>query len=209
MRHLVKGRKLNRTTEHRKAMKRNMAQSLFEHGQVTTTLPKAKTVRPFCERLITLAKQARSGDLSARRRILTLLGDRAAIPKDHQQDYEDLPLAKRAKVLRSRSGRRHRLGRAQSGLKFTAESIVRKLIEDVAPAFEGRNGGYTRVIRLGESRKGDNSPRAVLQLVGREEVPGTVTRPSKTSRRKRADARYKHAAKAAAATARQGTSEAG
>lgn len=198
MRHLVAGRKLNRTTEHRKAMMRNMAQNLFEHGQIVTTLPKAKAVRPFCERLITLAKKAKDGDLSARRRITALMNDRGVIPKDHQEEYEAMSLVRREKVLRSRSGRRHRLGRAKGGLKFTAESIVRRLIEDVATAFQGRSGGYTRVIQMGVGRKGDNSPKAILQLVGKEESPGSVTRPEKTARRKRADARYKHAAKAAA-----------
>lgn len=196
MRHLVANRKLNRTTEHRHAMQRNMAQNLFEHGQVTTTLPKAKAVRPFCERLITLAKRAKAGNLPARRRIIQLLGDRAVIDSAHQEEYESMSLVKRKKVLRSRSGRRHRLGQASGGLKFTAESIVRRLIETVAPMFTDRNGGYTRIVRLGTGRPGDNSPRAVLQLVGQEESPGSVTRPEKVARRKRADARYKAAAKA-------------
>lgn len=196
MRHLVADRKLNRTTEHRKAMKRNMAQSLFEHRQVKTTLPKAKAVRPFCERLITLAKQARTGDLSARRRIVMLLNDRSVIAKDHQEEFESMTMAKRTKVLRSRSGRRHRTGMAKGGLKFTAESIVRRLIEDIAPMFESRQGGYTRIIKLGTTRAGDNSPMAMLQLVGAEESPGSVTRPEKSARRKRTDARYKAAAHA-------------
>ncbi len=198
MRHLVAGRKLNRTTEHRKAMLRNLAQNLFEHGQVTTTLPKAKAARPFCERLITLAKRAKGGDLAARRRVIQLLGDRAVIDKDHQEAYETMSMVKRARVLRSRSGRRHRTGQAKGGLKFTAESICHRLIETVAPMFADRNGGYTRVIRLGTGRVGDNSPRAVLQLVGKEESPGSVTRPEKTARKKRADSRYRSAARAVA-----------
>jgi large subunit ribosomal protein L17 len=177
-------------------MKRNLAQNLFEHGQITTTLPKAKEARPFCEQLITLAKRAKSGDMAAKRRIVQLLGDRAVIDKDHQEDYESLPLTTRARVLRSRSGRRHRLGQAKGGLKYTAESIVRRLVENVAPMFADRQGGYTRIIRLAVARPGDNSPRAVLQLVGKEESPGSVTRPEQTARRKRADARYKAAARA-------------
>ena len=62
MRHLVAGRKLGRTSEHRKAMLRNLAQSLFEHRQVRTTLPKAKELRRYAEKLITLAKKANQGD---------------------------------------------------------------------------------------------------------------------------------------------------
>ena len=57
MRHLVKGRKLNRTSSHRLAMKRNLAMSLIEHKQIRTTLPKAKEVQGFVERLVTYAKK--------------------------------------------------------------------------------------------------------------------------------------------------------
>ena len=57
MRHLVKGRKLNRTSSHRLAMKRNLAMSLIEHKQIQTTLPKAKEVQGFVERLVTYAKK--------------------------------------------------------------------------------------------------------------------------------------------------------
>ncbi len=64
MRHGVGRRKLNRTWQHRKAMLANMASSLIEHEQITTTLPKAKELRPFVERLVTLAKK---GDLASRR----------------------------------------------------------------------------------------------------------------------------------------------
>lgn len=186
-------------------MRRNMAQSLFEHGQVTTTLPKAKAVRPFCERLITLAKEANAGSLAARRRVIQLLGDRAVIDKDHQEEYEGMSLVKRDKVLRARSGRRHRTGRALGGLKFTSQSLVNRLIDTVAPMFESRSGGYTRIIRLGTGRPGDNSPRAVLQLIGQEESPGSVTRPEKTARSKRADARYKAAARAVAGAGAKST----
>lgn len=72
MRHLKRGRKLSRTSEHRNAMIRNLATSLFIHGRVTTTPQKAKVVRPFAEKLITLAKQ---GTLAARRRAISLLHD--------------------------------------------------------------------------------------------------------------------------------------
>jgi large subunit ribosomal protein L17 len=198
MRHRIAHRKLNRTSEHRLAMKRNMAQSLFEHGQIETTLPKAKAVRPFCERLITLAKKAHAGDGVARRRIIKLLNDRAVIDEEHQEAYENMPMSKRRRALRARSGRRHRRGEAKGGLKFTAESVVHRLIQTVAPMFDDRDSGYTRVIKVGTGRAGDNSSRAILQLIGQEDSPGSVTRPEKTARRKRADARYKAAARAVA-----------
>ena len=69
-RHMVRGRQLSRDTEHRKALRRNMVQSLFEHGKVRTTLPKAKEVRAFAEKLITLARR---NDLTSRRRVISLI----------------------------------------------------------------------------------------------------------------------------------------
>ena len=70
MRHGIAHRKLNRTSEHRKAMFANMASSLIEHEQIVTTLPKAKELRPIVEKLVTLAKK---GDLAARRRAISKL----------------------------------------------------------------------------------------------------------------------------------------
>lgn len=208
MRHRVARRKLNRTSEHRVALRRNMAQSLFEHGQIETTLVKAKDLRPFAERLITLAMKARGGSLAARQRLTALLGDRAMIPAEYQEQYNDMSNAARARVLRSRSGRRHRLGQARGGQKFTAVSVVHHLINDVAAKYEDRPGGYTRVIRLGRVHKGDGAPVAVLQLVGQEESPGTVTRPEKTARKRRIERRYAAAAKAVKKRGRGGKAEA-
>jgi large subunit ribosomal protein L17 len=104
--------------------------------------------------------------------------------------------ARRAKILRSRSGRRYRHGQAKAGQSFTAMSVVHHLINNVAPRFDDRAGGYTRVIRLGSCTKGDSSSQAILQLIGEEESPGTVTRPEKTARQRRTERRYAFAAKA-------------
>ena len=89
-------------------MLRNLAQSLFEHEQVRTTLPKAKELKRFAEKLITLAKRAHGGDVAALRLLKSRLSDRAIIPADHREDYEYMSDAARNKVLRARSGRRHR-----------------------------------------------------------------------------------------------------
>ncbi|MEX0347113.1 MAG: 50S ribosomal protein L17 [Rhizobiaceae bacterium] len=72
MRHGKSGRKLNRTSSHRKAMFANMAASLIEHEQITTTLPKAKELRPIVEKLVTLGKR---GDLHARRQAISAIRD--------------------------------------------------------------------------------------------------------------------------------------
>lgn len=78
MRHKMSGRKLNRTSSHRKAMFANMAHSLIKHEQIKTTLPKAKDLRPVVEKLITLGKR---GDLHARRQALSVLRDTAITAK--------------------------------------------------------------------------------------------------------------------------------
>jgi large subunit ribosomal protein L17 len=78
MRHGNAHRKLNRTSSHRRAMMANMAASLIRHEQITTTLPKGKELKPFFERLVTLAKK---GDLSARRLAISRIRDKDAVSK--------------------------------------------------------------------------------------------------------------------------------
>lgn len=197
MRHRVKSRKLNRTSSHHKAMQRNLAQSLFQHGRITTTLEKARDVRPFVERLITLARTARQGSITARRQIHKLMADRSMIPAERQSEYDDMSLAKREKVLRARSGRRYRTGAAKGKLPFTAETVTHRLLSSVAERFEGRPGGFTRLIRLGRRRLGDGGELAMLQLVGDEQGPGSLTRPERSARKVRSDARYALAIKLA------------
>jgi large subunit ribosomal protein L17 len=78
MRHGMSGRKFNRKSQHRRAMFANMANALFKHEQITTTLPKAKDLRPYAEKLITLAKR---GDLHARRLAMAKLRDKSVVSK--------------------------------------------------------------------------------------------------------------------------------
>ncbi len=78
MRHKLKGRKLNKTSSHRKAMFANMAVSLVMHEQIKTTLPKAKEIRPYVEKLVTAAKLP---TLANRRRIISLIKDKVAAEK--------------------------------------------------------------------------------------------------------------------------------
>ena len=80
--HMIFGRQLSRDSEHRKAMRRNLVQSLFEHGKVRTTLPKAKEVRAFAEKLITLARE---NTVNARRRVTALMQDRRLV--DEEQEF--------------------------------------------------------------------------------------------------------------------------
>jgi len=90
MRHRVAGRQLGRTMEHRLAMRRNMVASLFQHETISTTIEKAKEVKPFAEKLITLAKK---GTLPARRRVIALLGNRDIV------DYKDGQAVRKGTVV--------------------------------------------------------------------------------------------------------------
>jgi large subunit ribosomal protein L17 len=106
MRHLKRGRKLNRTPTHRRAMLRNLVTSLFRHGRVMTTPAKAKEARPFAERLVTLAKD---GSLHARRRAIALLHDKHIVSELFSEigpRYKDRP-GGYCRILRSP---RHRIG---------------------------------------------------------------------------------------------------
>lgn len=119
MRHGQKGRKLGRTASHKRAMLNNMATSLFQHGTIRTTLPKAKELRGVAERLITFAKR---GDLNARRQVLRRIQNKV---------------------------------------------VVSKLFDEIGPSFADRNGGYTRILKLGP-RRGDSTELCMIQLVGDE-----------------------------------------
>ena len=90
MRHRVAGRRLSRTKEHRLAIRRNLVASLIQHETVSTTIEKAKEVKPFAEKLITLAKK---GTLAARRRAIALLGNRNIV------DYEDGQAVKTGTII--------------------------------------------------------------------------------------------------------------
>lgn len=79
--HRIFGRQLSRDSEHRKSLRRNLVQSLFEHGKVRTTMPKAKEVRAMAEKLITLA---RTGTLNSRRRVISILQDRRLTDKEQE-----------------------------------------------------------------------------------------------------------------------------
>jgi len=197
MRHRKAGYKLNRTSAHRTAMLRNMAASLFEHGQITTTIPKAKALQPFVERIVTKAKK---GDLHSRRQVISMLGgDRRAfawshIPgdatEDERQSVEEL--RERAEVFfdlpEADEIERNRYGELRK-----APRLVRHIFENVAPRFDDREGGYTRIVKLGYHRLGDAGELCVIQFCGAEEGPEISGRPS--GRRKQADKRSAFAAK--------------
>lgn len=197
MRHRKAGYKLGRTSAHRQAMLRNMAASLFEHGQITTTIPKAKALQPIVEKIVTKAKR---GDLHARRQVIAMLGrDRNAfawshVPKSATEDEKAAidELRERAEAFfdipPADSVQRNRYGELRK-----APKLVRHIFENVAPRFEDRAGGYTRIVKLGYNRLGDGGELCVIQFVGAEEGPEIGGRPS--GRRRQADKRTAYAAK--------------
>lgn len=118
MRHNLMGRKLGRSTKHRKALFRNLAAELFRHERIKTTEAKAKSVQPIAERLITLARR---GDLHARRLAAREIYDPA---------------------------------------------VLQKLFDEIGPRVRDREGGYTRIYKLGP-RHGDAAHMALIELVDR------------------------------------------
>ncbi|MCA9309887.1 MAG: 50S ribosomal protein L17, partial [Phycisphaerales bacterium] len=196
MRHRKAGYKLGRTSAHRQAMLRNLAASLFEHGQVTTTVPKAKAVQPFVEKIITLAKR---GDLHSRRLVISKLGgNRTAfewlyLPQNATEEEREQvsKVADRASAFfdipDGDEVERNRYGELKK-----APRLVKHIFENVAPRFADRAGGYTRVVRLGRRRIGDGAEWCVIQFVGAEEGPEIGGNPSR--RRRAADRRTAYAA---------------
>jgi len=151
MRHRVDHRKLNRTASHRKAMLSNMVMSLFEHERITTTDAKAKEARRLAERLITRARKG----YTAHQEVLTL---KEAGKEDEARQQEAVALAHWR----------------QAGRHVRKIKILRKLFEELAPHFIGRDGGYTRIIRM-NNRLGDNARTVLLELVGTEKTDAPVT----------------------------------
>lgn len=164
--HMMRGRQLSRDTEHRKAMRKNLVQSLFEHGTVRTTPAKAKEVRAFAEKLITLA---RTDNVNNRRRVVQLLGDRRLV--DDEQEF-----------LRNEKG----------GYR----KVVQRLFDEVAPKFADRPGGYTRIIKTADFRIGDGGDIVVLSLAAETTAPTGTVRRSAGLRRKRNEKRHQFATKA-------------
>ncbi len=116
MRHKHGYRKLGRTSSHRKALLKNLSIALIKSGRIETTLPKAKELRSFIEKLITKAKV---GDFNSHRAVFSYLQDKES---------------------------------------------TKKLVEEIAPKYSERNGGYTRIIKT-RVRRGDAAPMAIIELV--------------------------------------------
>ena len=135
MRHKLGYKKLNRTSEHRKALIKNMLNSLIKYEQITTTLPKAKVLKPQADKIITLGK------------------------KNNLQN---------TKILIS---------------KLQDTKSANKVKKTLAKRYEGRKGGYTRIIKSGY-RYGDNAPLAVIEFVDRDVQAKRIDKKKKDTTKK-------------------------
>jgi large subunit ribosomal protein L17 len=168
--HMIRGRQLSRDTEHRKALRRNLVQSLFENGKVRTTLPKAKEVKAFAERLITLAKV---GDLNSRRRVISYLRDRRLV--DEEQEFTGQTVVQKlftdiAPKLKDRAGGYTRIIKTADYRIGDGGSIVllQLLTEESAPKGNARRSAGLR--RKRNERRHQFATRA---LKARTEKPTT------------------------------------
>ncbi len=189
MRHRIAGFQLNVRSDHRKAMLRNLAAGLFEHGQIVTTPAKAKAVQPFVERLITMAKKQ---TLASRRGITSRLTDRKVFAWVADPNTKDDVKASKARLWDLPSEDQVEFNRY--GELRKSPRLVQHLITKVAPLYAERAGGYTRIIKLDKRRLGDATDLVMLQLVGKEE--GSQVKGRKSGRRSQADKRTVFAKKA-------------
>ncbi len=142
MRHQTKKHTLGKAQDQREALLRSLATELFMHGEIKTTMARAKALRPYAEEIITYAKK---GDLNSRRQAAKYIFDKET------GKYMDLATGE---VFDA----------PQTDKKLAAETVLRKLFVVIGKKYLNREGGYTRIYRL-PPRRGDASEMALIQLV--------------------------------------------
>lgn len=174
MRHKVKGRKLGRNSSHRKAMFRNMAASLIRTvrvdsdaenkpkvpGRIVTTVPKAKELRPFVEKLITLAKKALPHQEAA--------GQFGTSAERNTSEWKTWRESDRWQKWAQAMAPAVKARRTAFALLRDKEAVD-ILFADLAPRFRDRDGGYTRIIEVAERRLGDAGKQALIEFVGQRD----------------------------------------
>jgi large subunit ribosomal protein L17 len=183
MRHLKAHRKLGRTTAHRMSMLRNLATSLINarDERIITTLPKAKELRPFVERAITLSRRAHG-----------LEGDNTAAETVHLRRQAAAFFHSGNRNQSASTGRRG----ATRAPRTAGVAALKRLFDELGARFHDRPGGYTRIIKLGR-RDGDNAELAIIELVDNPRERGaSATTDTSTKRAKSAATGKKKTAKA-------------
>ena len=142
MRHQCKRHHLSKAADQRKALLRSLATELFLHGEIITTMARAKALRPYAESVITFAKK---GDLASRRQAAKYIFDKETSKYMNLETGEifDAP---------------------QEGQKLPSQTVLRQLFSVIGKKYATRNGGYTRIYRLAP-RRGDAAEMAMIQLV--------------------------------------------
>jgi large subunit ribosomal protein L17 len=181
MRHLKAHRKLGRTSEHRQSMLRNLATSLINSREerITTTLPKAKELRPFVERAITLSRKARSlADNGSEMQALHLRRQAAGFFHAGNMTVKEV------------TGKRGQLRPERTA----GVAALRRLFNDLGDRYKDRPGGYTRIFKLGH-RDGDAAELAIIELVDnpREVEAAEAAKKRKAAASKKKKARGKEA----------------
>ncbi len=153
MRHRKRGRHLNRNAAHRRSLFRNLSRALITHETIVTTLPKAKELRPFVEKLITLAKKANAVTVAA-------AGKGEAEAK--KAKAEALHYRRQAMAL---LGPTHGTGIWDKKDSSTGDTVLKKLFREIGPRYAERPGGYTRIMKQHYRRLGDAGSTAVIELL--------------------------------------------
>ncbi len=142
MRHQCNKHRLGRAKDQRDALLRSLATELFLHGEIKTTISRAKALKPYAENIITLAKK---GDLHSRRMASKFIFDKET------GKYVD---SKTSEVFEQ----------LEEGKKLMPQTVLRKLFSQIGKKYENRNGGYTRIYNM-PPRRGDATEMALIQLV--------------------------------------------
>jgi len=148
MRHQCKRHHLSKPQDQRKALLRTLATSLFTYNEIQTTMARAKALRPYAEKAITLGKR---GDVHARRQVSALIYD---------QNIEGLVCTDCKNFKPSADDAKN----CECGGKSVEKTVLRKIFSEVAANYETREGGYIRILRM-PPRRGDASEMALIQLV--------------------------------------------
>ncbi|HWS29096.1 MAG TPA: L17 family ribosomal protein [Clostridia bacterium] len=160
-------RKLNRSSDQRVAMLRSMTTALLWNGKIVTTEARAKEVRPIAEKLITLAVREHKNTVTVEKETRN---DKQQVVKVEMKNDLPTKLAARRQMMSylyniplPRNKKESKTEYAERSQK-NANPVVEKLFNEIAPKYESRNGGYTRILKMGP-RRGDAAELVVLELV--------------------------------------------
>ena len=168
MRHRKRGRHLNRNAAHRRSLFRNLSRALITHESIVTTLPKAKELRPFVEKLITLAKKANAVVVAA-------AGKGEAEEKKAKMQalhYRRLAMAELGPTHGTAIWNKDEdlvEDPLNTSTKKSADTVLKKLFRELGPRYADRPGGYTRVMKQHYRRLGDAGETAVIELLKKDE----------------------------------------